>query len=158
MNEYINIIKSDIVLPQYDDLWDDVSPLLNGATPKPILVLVNKFAENSPEPAQLQKMLDGCKLTAAQYNVVQLANGQYAAWHQLRTALKPKIVFMIGILPAQLGISAMFQINMPNRFSDCIWLPTLSLPELNRIGDDVKKPLWNNGMHPIFVSKAYGDF
>jgi hypothetical protein len=157
MNEYVNIIKSDIVLPQYDELWDDVSPLLNGATPKPVLVLVNKFAENSQEAAQLQKMLDGCLLTAAQYNVVPLDEGQYAAWHQLRTALHPKIIFMIGILPAQLGISAMFQINMPNRFSDCIWLPTLSITELER-QPNVKSQLWNNGMKPVLKDKSYGDF
>ena len=158
MNEYVNIIKSDIVLPQYDVLWEDIGSLLPGCHPKPVLVLVKRFADNSQEAAQLQKMLDGCKLTETQYNVVQLGDGQQAAWHKLREELQPKIIFMIGVMPAQLGISAMFQLNVPNRFGDCIWLPTLSLSELNRIGDDVKKPLWNNGMQPIFVSKAYGDF
>ena len=157
MNEYVNIIKSDIVLPQYDELWNDVDPLLNGGTPKPVLVLVNKFADSSQEPAQLQKMLDACKLSNDQYNLVQLAEGQYAAWHQLRTALNPKIIFMIGVLPAQLGISAMFQLNGPNKFSDCIWLPTLSLSALEQQAD-VKKHLWGNGMKPILVDKAYGDF
>ncbi len=146
----MNIIKSDIVSPEYDVLWDDIGALVQGASPRDILILVNTFAPGGTEEPQLLKMLEACKLTPAQYNIIQLDNNKVVAWHQLRERLDPRIIFLIGILPAQLGISSLFVLNAPNRFNDRIWLPTISLAGLEQ-NPDAKKHLWTNGMRPIFV-------
>ena len=148
--EYTNIIKTDIVDNRYDVFWEDVAEWCSGLTPRIVLVVVHDCAKGSAADAQLQKMLDACKLRPEQYNVVRLQPGQMAAWHKLRDALNPQIIFMIGIMPAQLGISAFFNLNEPNHFNDRMWLPTVALDELEKHAD-VKKQLWASGMKPLFV-------
>ncbi len=146
----MNIINSDMVSPVYDVFWDEVSSVVKDAGPRNILILVNTFAPGGNEELQLRKMLDACKLPPEEYNIIQLESGRQVAWHQLRERLDPKVVFLIGILPAQLGISSLFMLNAPNRFNDRIWLATLSLAELEQ-NAEAKKQLWVNGMKPIFV-------
>src|SRR5205823_5617738 len=102
----------------------------------------------SASDAQLQKMLDGAELKEEQYNVIRLADKQLVAWHQLREHLFPKIIFLVGVLPSQLGISAIFSINVPNNFNDRLWLPTVSISELES-AKELKLQLWNNGMKPL---------
>jgi len=58
-------------------------------------------------------------------------------------------VILAGILPIQLGISAMFRLNEPNKYGDCIWIPTLALTELDKL-PEMKKQLWNMGLKPVF--------
>lgn len=153
----MNIIKSNLISSEYDILWEDIAPVVKDATPRPILILTNAYTEGGPEDTQLLKMLDACKLAPEQYNIIRINNGQQAAWHKLRELLSPKIIFLIGILPSQLGISSLFRINAPNHFNNCIWLPTLSINELEQ-RPDIKKQLWQEGMKPVFVDKSYGDF
>ena len=153
----MNIIKSDLISAEYDVLWQDITPIIKDATPKPILVLINTYAPGSPDEAQVLKMLEGSKLKPEQYNIVQIAADQQLAWHKLREQLDPKIIFLIGILPVQLGISSLFKLNAPNHFNDRIWLATLSLSELEKY-PDVKKQLWLNGMKPVLADKSYVDF
>ena len=153
----MNIINSTIISPQYDVLWDDITPFTRHATPKPVLVLINTYATGSPEEAQVLKMMESSKLNPEQYNIIQIPAGQQVAWHKLRDQLDPKIVLLIGILPVQLGISSLFKLNVPNHFNDRIWLATLSLSELEK-HLDVKKELWSNGMKPVLADKTYVDF
>jgi hypothetical protein len=148
-----HLIKSGVVGPKYDVFWQSADSAIAGASPKPVLVITTATDANS---AQLQKMMDVCKLQAEQYNVLPLQDGEQIAWHQLRDALQPKFVFLIGITPDRLGISALFRINEPNHFNGCLWLPTLSLTELNQ-HDPLKKQLWEEGMKPLFVEKKYGE-
>ena len=146
----MDIIKTDIVGDKYDVLWNDISNILKNSAPKDILILVKNYAEESAEGPQLQKMLEACKLQPRQYNILLLDSDELLAWYQLREKLDPKIIFLIGILPSQLGISSLFKLNEPNRFNDRIWLPTLSISELEQ-NPDFKKQLWINGMKPLFV-------
>ena len=155
MNEYISLIKSDVVPATYDELWADISSMVAGKPPAGTLVIVNAYSKGSIEEMQLKKMLDACGLTGGHYNIIMLADGQPAAWHGLREKLEPKFVFLIGISPVQLGISSLFNLNEPNHFSDCVWLPTVSLRELEQHAE-VKKQLWQNGMKPMFVDKRFG--
>jgi hypothetical protein len=149
----MNIIKTDIVTAGYDVFWQDVSPALTDTAQKPVLVIVAGCAANSPEDLQLQKMLEACKLNSSRYNIVRLDDEQQISWHQLREKVNPKIIFLIGVLPAQLGISALFQFNRQNNFNDRIWLPTLSLSELEK-NQEIKKQLWQNGMKPLFIDSG----
>ena len=153
----MNIINSDIITSGNDDLCAGVSFLINDPVPKPVLVITNEYVSEGTEDMQLKKMLEtACKLTAGQYQVIGLAPGQKAAWYQLRELLNPKVIFLIGILPARLGISALFTINEPNNFNDRVWLPTLSVKELEQ-NQAAKTQLWNSGMKPIFIEKKFGN-
>lgn len=151
----MNLFNSEIITSKHDALWADVSELVEGATSKPVLVVTNKVPPGSAEEMQLKKMMEACKLSPDQYNIITLEEGRQAAWYQLRELLDPKIIFLIGVLPAQLGISSLFKINEPNNFNDRIWLPTLSLKELEKNGA-LKVQLWNNGMKPIFIENKSG--
>src|SRR5258708_2129554 len=124
----MNIINSDLSDTKYDVLWDDVTPLIGDATVKPFLIIVNSCEPGSTEDTQLQKMLGptAANLVPEQYNIIRLKEDQMLAWHRLREQLNPQIIFLIGVSPAQLGISALFSINVPNGFNDRVWLPTLS--------------------------------
>jgi hypothetical protein len=146
----MNLLKTPVVSPDYDVFWNDIGPLIETATEKPILILIDEYQKDSAEAQQLQKMLDVSKLTPEQYNIIMLKEGQKPAWHQLRDRLNPTIVFLVGIMPARLGISVMFRLNEPNRFDERSWLPTLTLAELER-HPDAKKQLWGSGMKPLFV-------
>lgn len=148
--DYINIIKTDIVSNQYDILWEDISPITGSMEPRPLLVVVNECEPGSAEDQQLQKMLDACKLYPEQYNILRLQSGQQIAWHQLRERLNPAIVFLIGVMPAQLGVSAFFKLNETNNFNDRIWLPTLDLRVLAK-HEDLRKQLWINSMKPLLA-------
>jgi hypothetical protein len=152
-----NIINTKIITAEYDDFWKNLTPMLSTLVPKPILIICNFFADGSAEEQQLKKMMDGSKLNAENYNILRINEGQKVAWHQVKEILNPKVIFLIGVLPTQLGISSLFKINEPNSFNDRVWLPSYSLKELD-VHADVKKQLWQNGMKPIFVDKLYGEF
>jgi len=152
----MNIIRSAVVDPSTDVFWGNI-PDVGSMKQKPVLVLVTAYASGSAEEMQMGKMLGAAGLAPDQYNVVQLAPGQQVAWHKLREITSPKAVFLVGILPAQLGISSLFQLHAPNRFNDRMWLPTLSLAELEQ-QPEVKKHLWTNGMKPLFKDNTYNIF
>jgi hypothetical protein len=156
MNEYINIIKTNLTDPQYDVLWEPLPDDIKAMPRKPVLVITPANENNPAAAAQVQKMLDACQLTPAQYNIVTLKEDEMIAWHQLREQMDPKFIFLIGIMPSRLGIASMFRLNEPNRFNERYWLPTLSPEQLNE-NAELKKQLWSNGMKPLFVDKAYGE-
>ena len=57
-------------------------------------------------------------------------------------------------MPQQLGIAAMFRLNEPNRFNERIFIPTLSIPDLEK-QPDAKKQLWLGGLKPVFADKLF---
>ncbi|MCD6013074.1 MAG: hypothetical protein K0Q79_2936 [Flavipsychrobacter sp.] len=146
----MDIIKTQVVDTKYDELWSDSSALVGNMPVKPVLIIVNNYDAGGIEEIQLKKMLDACKLTPQQYNILQLSERQMVAWHQLRDQLQPDIIFLIGVLPSQLGVSALFSLNSANSFDGKTWLPTLSINELEK-NQDIKKQLWINGMKPVLV-------
>ena len=146
----MNIIRSNIADPKYDVLWEDISGLTQNASAKTVLIITNEYTAGGIEEIQLKKMLDACRLLPEQYNIITLKDGQMAAWHRMRDMLQPEIIFLIGIMPAQLGISALFQLHTANNFDGKTWLPTLSISELER-QQEVKSQLWREGMRPLFI-------
>ena len=152
----MDIIRTSIVDPASDVFWNYTATLTKENATKPVLILVQAYPVGSADELQLQKMLGACGLKEEQYNIILLADGQKAAWHSLREELDPKVIFLIGVTPEQLGISALFQAHVPNNFNDRVWLPTLSLSELEQ-QPATKKQLWQSGMKPIFIDKAFGN-
>jgi hypothetical protein len=148
--DYADIIKTDIVNESWNVFWQGVEDSVNGLEPKDTLVLSIAYLPGSTEETLLQKMLQACKLEPGQYNTMLLQPEQQIAWHQLRDKLSPKKVFLVGILPVHLGISAFFRLNEPNHFNDCIFIPTISLNELEK-QPEMRKQLWENGLKPAFL-------
>ena len=148
----MNIFNSELLSADLDLFWDDVNALALNASPRPLLVIANEFAPDSNEEAQLKRMLEAeksCGLSPEQYNIICLKEGQKAAWYRFRELLDPKIVFLVGVLPSQLGIAALFAINTPNNYDGRVWLPTVPLRTLEQNGS-LKSQLWNAGMKPLF--------
>ncbi len=151
----MNIIASDILKSDNDVFWTELPVEISTLKPRPVLVLARKMEEGGTEFIQLQKMLSAAKLSADQYNIVMMEAGQHVAWYRLREALQPAVVFIIGILPTQLGVSSLFQLHEPNRFDDTVWLPSVGISELEE-HPALKKHLWTEGMKPIFIDMKYG--
>ncbi len=154
MTSDTSIINTDIISDKYNVFWEDISNFISGMNPLDTLVISLPIAGDA-EKQQLQKMLQACGLSPTDYNLVELAADQNIAWHQLRDGLKCKNVVLLGVEPAQLGVSVYFMPHQVNRFNDCCWIPTLSIPQLEQ-NTDVKKHLWNYGLKPVFVEKAHG--
>lgn len=154
MSEFPDIIKSDIINKEWDDFWN--KSVTNALPEKPVLVITSEFARDSAEELQLQKMMQACKLDSDQLNIIQFKQEDKLAWHQIRDNINPKIILLLGVMPEQLGISAMFQLYSPNRFNDRIWIAGLSLSELEK-QPDAKKQLWLTGLKPVFVDKTFGN-
>lgn len=152
--EISGIIKSDLINHESDSFWNSIDHLIQGKSQRGTLILIRQAESGNVQEGTLGKMIDACKLNAADYHLLSLEPNQSVAWHQLKEKLAPKIIFLVGILPSQLGISALFRLNEPNKFDDSIWLPTLSVGDLDQHAE-AKKQLWVNGMKPIFVDKIY---
>jgi len=154
MDPQPDIISSAVISGEWDIFWEDIAPLVEGMPPKDTLVITTPVTPQSADFTQLQKMLQACTLAADDYNLLQLPPDKAAAWYRLRDRLQPRQVILLGIEPAQLGIAAMFMPHQVNRFQDVSWIPTLSISGLGA-DPDVKKHLWNYGLKPVFVEKAF---
>jgi hypothetical protein len=123
--------------------------------PRPTLVLTHPLTSGSADAAQLVRMLQACQLSPDDYHILDLAPAERLAWHHLRDHLKPRNILLLGIEADQLGVGIQFMPHQVNRFNDCSWLPTLSIPQLEQY-TDIKKHLWNYGLKPVFIDKVYG--
>lgn len=142
-----DILNTAVVNTAFDAYW---SPGRNAnLVPKDTLVISTVFASGSAEENQLLKMLTACKLTTEQYQIVQLGQDEIIAWHQLRESSKATKVLLLGVLPAQLGISAMMVPHEVNQFDSVQWMPTFSLDQI-ATNDALKKHLWVNVFQKVY--------
>lgn len=149
---HMNLLNTPIITSGHDTFWADVSGLPEATTPLRLLILSTPFQSGSAEESTLYNLLAACKLNPMEYLTLSLQHDEAKAWHKLRELYQPQNVLLLGLSPAQLGITALFQFNRSNHFDGTIWIPTLPLMELNQRGD-VKRDLWNNTLAPIFVPK-----
>ncbi|HYD20338.1 MAG TPA: hypothetical protein VEB40_02595 [Flavipsychrobacter sp.] len=150
MTDLQRIIHTEIIDTETDIFWHNDATSYENISPKNVLILTQKFDEQSTEHLQLSKILDACKLNSDTYNLLQFAEHEKKAWHQLKTAAQPAMVILFGIHPADLGISALFRLNRPNSFDGITWIPALSLQELEQ-QPQAKKDLWGNALKPLFA-------
>lgn len=153
MQSIPDIIQSDIVTNKQDVYWQ-ASPDDIPIQPITALIITSPLISGSNDEAQLQKIIQACKLGENEYYVY--TPEQPTAWHQLRDKLQPKVVLLFGVLPQQLGISAMFGIYHPNKFDGCIWIPSISIAEMEK-HPDIKKQLWVDALKPVFIDKTIGN-
>lgn len=154
-NEIPHLINTPIINATHDAFWQPEALAQRGLTPKPVLVITASASENNDENQLLLKILDACKLTTEAYNHITLANEETIAWHQLKEQLQVRSVILFAIEPQALGLSVHFMPHQTNRFSDCNWIYTTSLSEINQ-RQEIKAHLWNYGLKPVFIDKIYG--
>ena len=146
----MNLVNTKIIPAEWDDFWSDAN--LNEEVPTvKVMVLTTPLEKNSSEEQTLLKMLQACALQDSDYKIMGIVETSKLAWYKIRDKFQPQIIILAGILPLQLGISAMFRLNEPNRYDDCTWIPTLALSELDKL-PEMKKQLWNMGLKPVFQS------
>lgn len=156
MSEYPDIIETDVVKTTIDPFWENDRFSSPVGVKKPVLILSNSYPAGSAEEAQLNKMLQACGLSTEKYFIFQLNENECIAWHLLKQKFNPKYILLIGLLPAQLGIAAVLNIHAPNRFDEAIWIPSLSVADLEK-QPEMKKQLWLNALKPVFVDKSFGN-
>lgn len=153
MTDIPRIITSEVIKSEQDVFWEDISAVIGELPHKKVLIISSAFAAGSDSETQLQKMLGACQLTDADYNTIQLDEGQQVAWNKMRDLLQPEVILLVGVMPKDLGISALFRLNSVNNFDGIKWIPTLSLPNLEQ-QPNAKKELWLQALKPLFVDKT----
>jgi len=146
----MNLYNVDIVKNEWDSFWNDAIDVEKINNEARVLIISTTFDTGSAEAAQLEKMMSACKLDNTAYNIIRIPGTEKMAWHKLKSIFAPQYVILLGIMPAQLGISASFRLFGPNRFDDAIFIPSLSLTEMEQ-KPDAKKQLWAEGLKPMFV-------
>lgn len=146
-SEFPDILNTAIVNTTLDAYW--IAGKAGVLEPKDTLVISAVYTSGSKEENQLLKMLAACKLTPDQYQIVQLGQDEIIAWHQLREHSKATKVLLLGVLPAQLGISAMMIPHEVNQFDSVQWMPTFSLDQI-ATNDALKKHLWVNVFQKVY--------
>jgi hypothetical protein len=144
----MQLFNTKVVPSSEDALWSlkhDL-PSLSG---KELLVLSAHYPTGSQEELTLHKMIAACKLSMEQYEVVQLQNEERLSWSSLITIGIPPRVLLLGVQPAQLGINALFRLNMPNTFMGITIIPSLPLNQIEA-SPELKKELWLQGLKPGF--------
>ncbi|MGN6478222.1 MAG: hypothetical protein ACTHKV_13440 [Flavipsychrobacter sp.] len=146
----MNIFNVDIVRNEWDAFWNDATDIKKTHEDANVLIVSMPYNTNSAEATQLEKMMGACKLDDTKYNIVQMPATEKIAWHKLKSIFAPQYVILLGIMPAQLGISASFRLFGPNRFDNAIFIASLSLTEMEQ-KPEAKKQLWAEGLKPMFV-------
>jgi hypothetical protein len=149
MSQLIDIITTPVVTATWDVFWNG-SGYATGGRRVHTLVISHRSAQGSKESEQLMKILAACQMPEGSYHMITIDEQELLAWRQLRPVFNPRIVLLMGVAPSQLGISALFQLNEPNRFDDTIWLPTLPIAQMEE-QPALKKELWEKGIKPLFI-------
>lgn len=144
------LFHTPLVESHWDVFWEDCPATVKTLEQKDTLVISLPFAAGGPEEQQLHKMLAACKLAHTDYNVIQLEASSSVAWHKLREQCGATKVLLLGILPAQLGVSALFIPHAVNHFDEALWIPTISLTQLMD-NAALKQQLWVNVFQPVYL-------
>lgn len=143
----MQLLSSSIIPATVDDFWKE--PDLP-ADPRQVLVVAEPYSAGSAEEETLLKMLGACKLPPDAYHILLLGKEEKAGWPLLRKRLQPRYVLLLGVSPAQLGISVLFRFNETNSFNGCLWIPSAGIAELNA-NAGLKGQFWNQALKPTFV-------
>ena len=137
------------VIPAAEDvMWVSPANLPRMEAAK-LLVIAAHFDPGGSESTTLAKMMTACKLAPADYAVVELSPTDRLPWRALMEAGAPSRILLLGIHPAQLGISAAFQQNHCNNFLSYVIIPGPGLAQLDQ-QPTIKRELWEQGLKPCF--------
>jgi len=114
-----------------------------------MLVICRPYQKGSQAAITLAKMMEACRLSPDDYAVLEVPQGQTLSWSLIRGQSDAGVVLLLGVMPAELGIQAMFAFNRPNAFSGALFIPGLALEQLLADGNS-RKELWESGLKPAF--------
>ena len=150
-----DIITTPIIPITNDIFWEDTKLKIKNLEKKSVLVCTTPFTAGSEEESLLLKILEACKLSKNDYNILQLEHNEKIAWHLLRDELGVKHLVLFGIEVEQLGVTVQLMQHQTNRFNNCNWIPTATLSAIIK-QPEIKAHLWNYGLKPVFIEKIYG--
>lgn len=150
ITDTMNIINTEIINTETDKFWHDGRN--EKITPYDLLIVCDKYNDNSAEHIQLSKIIDACKIAPDKFTIVQIDENKPLAWHKLKRTYTPQTVVLFGPHPGSLGISALLALHQPNHFDGCILIPALSLSALEQ-NAQAKKDLWLNALKPFVADK-----
>lgn len=154
-DEMPDIIHTDIVSAAYDVFWNDLPNWIESLPKRKVMIITRPFEKGSPEAIQLSKIIAACKLEEDAYNCIHLPENVFLAWPKLRDILGINTILLFGIQPAELGVTVQLMPHQISRFNQANWIVTAGLTELMS-EKLIKNHLWNYGLKPVFIDKAYG--
>jgi len=145
----VDIISTPIVPPAAAAAaWGALPPALEGLTPRPLAVC------STPTDAAGEKTLDGmlraCGVTPDGFHRLILGPDDVLPWAQMRAALSPKHVLLLGVPPAALAIGAHLPRFGAEDFGGALFITAPSLTELSA-APDARRRLWEGILKPVFV-------
>ena len=146
--DVVNILRSPVVPATADTDW--LAPQWLAAYHPAATVLMYQ-GKLSPAQETLAKRLleQGCGLLPEAYTLVELPADTRLSWPLFKTYFQCKNVLLCGILPRQIGISALFAYNRPNHFDSATIIPTATLAEMDQQVAH-KKQLFTAALQPVF--------
>ena len=151
MDNVIPVLKTKIIPAYFDRYWEDGEDGLSGLGQRKVLLLVAEPTHDE----MLQRLVVRCGLTAADYHILKVRDSVVPSWHKLKVFFNPSVVILLGVLPAQTGVSALFSYGVPNRFGDAVWIPGPSAADMEQ-KPELRKQLWDQALSPVFVAGTFG--
>ncbi len=152
MDNSAPVLKTKIVPATLDRYWSGPGVEWTGLGLRKVLLVVTE-----PVVApMLSKMMEvGCGIIPSDYFILPVTPGNVPAWHQVQEAFHPKVVILLGVVPADMGVSALFQYQSPNHFGGALWLPGPPAAEIEK-DQEVKRQFWKGALEPVFRTDQYG--
>lgn len=146
------LLRSKIVPATQDAFWQPLPERWLSLSPARLLVITSPYQPESIEATTLSKLIQACGITEGVDGHILMFEESSIAWHLLKAHFSPAHVLMFGILPAQLGISALFALNAANRFDGSIFIPTIAPLSFSQDAG-TKKLLWESVLKPAFAHR-----
>ena len=147
----MQLLRSKIVPPAQDAFWAPLPQHWQQLPPAKLLAITQPFERESSEETTLVRLLQACGMTpGTNAHILVPDTDEPLSWWQVKAHFAPSYVLMFGILPAQLGISALFALNAANSFDGCAFIPTIA-PALFAQDTGTKKVVWENALKPLFL-------
>lgn len=155
MSELPSIIHTDVIPEKWDKFWSGAQTNMTDMKATDVVILSKPFVSGGEDDMLLAKMMQACKLSPDDYLVLQPDEENAVSWHSLRDKTGAKTIVLLGLLPEDIGVSAMLMPHQVSRFGGANWIVTSSLQELNA-RPEIKRHLWQYGLKPVFIDKSYG--
>ena len=149
MNDVIELFKKPLIPASVDAAWTDKILSISSLASAPMLVLARPYEAGSKEEATLVNMLKACGFAADAASVLQVNEADEFAWSRIRAVAQPTYALLLGVPPAQLGISARLQANMAAEFAGVTFIWTSTLQHLAAT-EAARKALWVEVLQPLF--------
>ena len=144
----MHIFNTSIIPTDADALWE-LPEGIQKSTGDKLLVIASPISKNSSEESTFLNMMKACSLSDGNYRIIELKDGSPMSWQLLSEQIAAKIILLLGVHPAQLGIHAQFVFNSANSFMNRLFIPSAPMSQIEA-DKDLKRSLWEDGLKPCF--------